>query len=188
MFIHFSCIRTLFSIYLLYLNCFRTFLIVSLSLLLFLFMLVVSMAPKHKSTSSQNPLHSGASFSSKSTPSHLQFHDKDVQKDFSENFSRRGVHSKHRVIPANFVDTDLPTVIHSRGWEVLCDIPVTCPSVLIQEFYSNMHGFNFSVPLFSTYIPRVEHPNYPDCERLRTMSKDEMISAFCEHPTDWGDH
>ena len=33
----------------------------------------------------------------------------------------------------------------------------------------------------------VEHPDYPGCERLRTMSKDEMISAFCERPSDWGD-
>ena len=68
-----------------------------------------------------------------------------------------------------------------------------------------MHGFDFSVPLFSTrirgtcivvtpqlvadvlHVPRVENPDYPGCEHLRTMSKDEMISAFCEHPADWGD-
>ena len=68
-----------------------------------------------------------------------------------------------------------------------------------------MHGFDFSVPLFSTrvlgmrivvtpqlvadvlYVPRVEHPSYPGCERLRTVSKDKMISALCEHPADWGD-
>ena len=37
-------------------------------------------------------------------------------------------------------------------------------------------------------ILRVKHPVYPGCERLRTMSKDEMISAFCEHSTYWGDH
>ena len=36
-------------------------------------------------------------------------------------------------------------------------------------------------------VPRVEHPNYPGYERLRTVSKDEMISAFCEHPSDWDD-
>ena len=68
-----------------------------------------------------------------------------------------------------------------------------------------MHGFDFSVPLFSTrirgtcivvtpqfvedvlHVPRVEYPNYPGCEHLRTMSKDEMISAFCERPANWGD-
>ena len=36
-------------------------------------------------------------------------------------------------------------------------------------------------------VPRVAHPNYPSCERLRTMSKDELMSAFYERPSDWGD-
>ena len=67
-----------------------------------------------------------------------------------------------------------------------------------------MHGFKFLVPLFSTrvrgtcivvtsqlvadmlHVLRVEHLDYPGCERLRTMSKDEMISAFCERPADQG--
>ena len=202
MFMHSPCIRTLFSIYFLYLNCFGTFLIVSLSLPLFLFTLVMFMAPKRKSTPSQNPLCSGASSSSDPTPSHLRFHDEDAWKDFSENFSQRGVHLKRRVILADFTDTDLPTVIHSRGWESLCNVPITCPSMLIQEFYSNMYGFDFSIPLFSTrvrgtrivvtpqlatdvlHVSRVEHPDYPSCKHLRTISKNEMISAFCEHPAD----
>ena len=128
---HFPCIHTLFSIYLLYLNCFGTFLIVSLFLPLFLFMLVVSMIPKRKSAPSQNPLRSGASSSFDPTPSHIRFSDEDAQKDFLENFSRRGVHSEHRVILVDFTDTDLPTVIHSQGWESLCDVSITCPSVLI---------------------------------------------------------
>ena len=105
---------------------------------------------------------------------------------------------------SNFSNTNLPTVIHSRGWESLCDIPVTCPFVLISEFYSNMHGIDSFVPLFHTHVrgtrivvipqlvtnvlhvPRVELPNYPRCDCLRTVSKDEMISAFYEHPSDWG--
>ena len=37
------------------------------------------------------------------------------------------------------------------------------------------------------HVSRVEHPNYPSYEHLRTMSKDEMISAFCECHIDWGD-
>ena len=37
------------------------------------------------------------------------------------------------------------------------------------------------------HVPRVEHLDYPGCERLRTVSKDEMIFAFCERPADWGD-
>ena len=47
-----------FSIYLLYLNCFGAFLIVSFYPLSILFMLVVSMAPKCKSTPVRNPLRS----------------------------------------------------------------------------------------------------------------------------------
>ena len=106
---------------------------------------------------------------------------------------------------ADFADTDLPNVIHSWGWESLCDVLVTCSSVLIQEFCSNMHGFNYLVPFFHTHVrgthivitpqfvanvlhvPRVEHPDYPGCDRLRTVSQDEMIFAFYEHPSDWGD-
>ena len=37
------------------------------------------------------------------------------------------------------------------------------------------------------HVPRVEHPDYPSCECLRTMSKDELISALYEHTSDWGD-
>ena len=49
-------------------NCFGTFLIVSFSLPLFLFTLVMSMAPKCKSTPARNPLRFGASSSSDSAP------------------------------------------------------------------------------------------------------------------------
>ena len=69
-----------------------------------------------------------------------------------------------------------------------------------------MHGIDSLVPLFHTcvrgmciyvtpqlvvdvlYVPQVEHPDYPKCDPLRTVSKDAMISAFCERPSDWGDH
>ena len=96
----------------------------------------------------------------------------------------------------HFADTNLPTVIHSQEWESLYDEPVTCPLVLIQEFYSNMHGINRSVPYFVTHVrgisipvtpqlvvdvlnvPRIEFPDYPSCERLKTVSKDELMSAF----------
>ena len=100
---------------------------------------------------------------------------------------------------------DLPTVIHSREWESLCDVPVTCPLVLIQEFYSNTHGIDRSVPLFFTcirgmHIPvtpqlvadvlrvlGIEFIDYLSCERLRTVSKDELMATFCERPSDWGE-
>ena len=87
----------------------------SLSLPLFSFTLVVSMAPKRKSTLSQNPLHFGASSSSNPTPSHIRFRDEDARKDFLENFSRRGVHLERRITLANFADIDLPDVIDSQG-------------------------------------------------------------------------
>ena len=78
----------------------------------------------------------------------------------------------------------------------MCDVPITCPLVLIQDFYSNMHGIDRSVPLFFTHVrgtcilvtshffadvlkvPRVEFPDYPSCERLQTMSKDELNQIF----------
>ena len=68
-----------------------------------------------------------------------------------------------------------------------------------------MYGFDYSVPLFITrvrgtrivvtldivsdvlHVPRVVHSLYLDCDCLRTMSKYELISSFCEHPSDWGD-
>ena len=67
-----------------------------------------------------------------------------------------------------------------------------------------MHGFNYSVPHFITHIrgthivvtpdlisevlhiPRVEFADYPGYERLRTMSKDELLSHFCETHSSWG--
>ena len=102
---------------------------------------------------------------------------------------------------SDFADTDLPSVIHSRGWESLCNVLVTCSLVLIQEFYYNMHGIDRSVPLFFARVrgtripitpqfvtdvvrvPRIEFPNYPSCERLRIVSRDELMSSFCERPT-----
>ena len=68
-----------------------------------------------------------------------------------------------------------------------------------------MHGIDSFVPLFHTrvrgmrivvtpelvsdvlHVLKVEHPDYLRYERLRTMSKDEMISAFCEHLSNWSD-
>ena len=110
-----------------------------------------------------------------------------------------------QVILTDFADTDLPFVIHSKGWESLCDVPVTYPLVLIQEFYSNMHGIDLLVPLFFTRVrgtcipitpqlvanvlrvPRIEFPDYPSYECLSTVSRDELMSAFCERPTAWGE-
>ena len=180
--------------------CFGLFWLSFLSLPLFLFTLVVSMAPKRKSTPTRNSLLFDAS-SSNPTLSHIWFRDDDAFKAFSENFSRRGIHSKRQVILKDFADTDLPSVIHSRGWESLCDVLITCLLVRFQEFYSNMHRIDRLVPLFFTRIrstpipvtpqlvvdvlrvPRIEFPDYPGCERLRTVSRDELMSTFCERPS-----
>ena len=89
------------------------------------------MASKRKSTPARNPLRSSASSFTDPFPSTIWFRDDDAFKAFSENFFRRGIHSERQVVLLNFADTDLPSVIHSKGWESLCDIPVTCPLVLI---------------------------------------------------------
>ena len=68
-----------------------------------------------------------------------------------------------------------------------------------------MHGFDYSTPLFITriqgvrmvvtsnivfevlHVPRVVLPNYPGCGHLKTVSKDELMSLFCETPFSWGE-
>ena len=37
------------------------------------------------------------------------------------------------------------------------------------------------------HVPRIEFPNYPSCEHLRIVSRDELMSAFCEGPSVWGE-
>ena len=188
-----------------------TFLLVPLSLSLslslsFFIRLVCSMTPKKsKSTPSRNSLCSRAS-TSDSTPYHVRFCDEKAHQDFPENFSRQGIYLEHQVVLSDFSNTDLRTIIYSKGCESLCGIPITCPSVIIHEFYSNMHGFDYSVPHFITriwgtcivvtpdlisevpYIPRVEFADYPSYDRLRTVSKYELSSLFYETPSSWGDH
>ena len=94
-------------------------------------MLVVSMTPKRKSTLARNPLRSDASSSSDPSPSTIRFRDDDAFKAFLENFSRRGIHLERQVVLSDFANIDVPSVIHSRGWESLCDVSVTCPLMLI---------------------------------------------------------
>ena len=142
-------------------NCLGAILIVSLSLPLFLFTLVVSMAPKRKSTLSRNPLRSRTSSSSDPTSSHLRFRDDDAHRTFSKNFSRYGVHSECQVILTDFADIDLPDVIYSQGWESLCDVSVIYPLMLIQEFYSNMHEIDRLIPLFFTHVRGTRIPVTP---------------------------
>ena len=74
------------------------------------------MAPKYKSTSSRNPLRSGAASSSPSTnsnPSHVQFHDEKAQQDFFKNFQKHGIHLERHIILLNFSNTPLPSIIRT---------------------------------------------------------------------------
>ena len=91
---------------------------------------------------------------------------------------------ERQVILSDFSDTNLPTVIYSRDWESLYDISVMCPSVIIQEFYPNMHEVDTLIPQFVTrvrgmcmvvtpdliskilHVPKVVHPDYPSCAHL----------------------
>ena len=34
-------------------------------------------------------------------------------------------------------------------------------------------------------VPRIEFPDYLSCERLWTVSKDELMAAFCERLSNW---
>ena len=67
-----------------------------------------------------------------------------------------------------------------------------------------MHGIDYLVPHFITcirgtcivvipeivsdvlHVSRVEYPDYPSYECLRTVSKDKLLSTFFECPSDWG--
>ena len=68
-----------------------------------------------------------------------------------------------------------------------------------------MHEIDRSIPLFFTcvrgthipvtpqlvadvlHVPRIEFPDYPSYEHLRTMSRDKLMSSFFERPTTWGE-
>ena len=81
---------------------------------------------------------------------------------------------------------------------------VTSPSFVL-SCYFNMHGIDRFVPHFVTRVlgisipitpqlvadvlrvPRIDFFDYPSCERLRIVSKDELMSSFCERPLAWGE-
>ena len=70
--------------------------------------------------------------------------------------------------------------------------------------FLHIHGINTSVPRFTTtfqgthnvvtpdlisevlHVPKVSHPDYPGCEHLRIVSRDEVLSHFYEMPSSWG--
>ena len=122
----------------------------SLFLPLFLFTLVVSMAPKRKSTPTRNPLRSGASSSSDPSPSNVQFYDDDAFKAFSKNFSRQGIHSERQVVLSDFATPTFPlsfTVgdgnhyVTSRSHVLSClsrSSTPTCTRLIVQYLSSSL--------------------------------------------------
>ena len=136
MLMHFSCIRYIFSFL------FWLWYVLSLSLS----RIDYAMAPKaRKSTHTRNPLQGSESSSSDShVPLHVRFRDEKARKDFSENYLER------QVILSDFAETHLPDVIRSQGWASLLKSPLRCPVMFIQEFYSNIHDIDTSVPQFVT--------------------------------------
>ena len=119
------------------------------------------------------------------------------------NFQKCGIHLECHVVLSDFSNTPLSLVIRTRGWESLCEIPLRCPVMFIQEFYSNIHGIDTFVPRFAMtfrgthiivtpnlisevlHVPRVSHPNYPSCDHLWTVSRDELLSHFCVTPSNF---
>ena len=164
------------------------------------------LAPKqHKSIPAWNPFQGSGSSSSSipPVPSHIRFCDEKANTNFFENFQARGVHLERQVILSDFFNTMLLDVIQTRGWESLCEKLVRYLVVFIQEFYSNKHGIDTSVPQFvSTFratrivtpdlisevlhIPRVAHSDYPGYERLLAVSRDNLLSHFCWTLSIWG--
>ena len=159
------------------------------------------MAPK-KSVPSKNPIRCG-SFSTSFPSDSIRFCDEKARNDFFENFSDRVIHSKRQVIFSDFLDTPLPDAISSQGWAFLCEKPSRCPDMFIQEFYSNIHAIDTSVPQFIMVfcsariivtpdfisevlrVPKVDLPYDPSHPHLSSISRDELASLFCEKAILW---
>ena len=79
-----------------------------------------------------------------------------------------------------------------------------CPSVFIQEFYSNIHAIDTSISHFTMifkgtsiivsselisealHVPRVVRLTYPSHPHLHSISRDELAIHFCEMAMVWG--
>ena len=77
--------------------------------------------------------------------------------------------------------------------------------MFIQEFHSNIHRIDTSIPQFARtfrgrsivvtsnlifevlHVPRVALLDYLSYDCLQTMSRDELLSHFCETPSTWGE-
>ena len=79
-----------------------------------------------------------------------------------------------------------------------------CPSVFIQEFYSNIHAIDTSISHFTMifkgtsiivsselisealHVPRVVRLTYPSHPHLHSIFRDELAIHFCEMAMVWG--
>ena len=50
-----------------------------------------------------------------------------------------------------------------------------------------MHSYHIAAGCECASCPRIEFPDYPSCECLRTVSRDELMFSFYEHPTAWSE-
>ena len=68
----------------------------------------------------------------------------------------------------------------------------TCTGLIVQ-YFSFLLAFEVRIPVTPQLVTdvlrvlRIEFPDYPSCEHLCTVSNDDLMAAFCEHPSDWGD-
>ena len=62
---------------------------------------------------------------------------------------------------------------------------------LVPLFFTRVRGKH--IPVTSQLVvdvlrvPRIVFLDYPSYERLRTVSRDDLMSAFCERLTAWGE-
>ena len=68
---------------------------------------------------------------------------------------------------------------HARDWSF--------STSLLHSRLRYVHSYHTATCCDVLWVPRIEFLDYPDCERLRTVSRDELMSAFCERLSAWGE-
>ena len=69
---------------------------------------------------------------------------------------------------------------HARDWSF-------CTSFLHSRL-RYAHSYHTQLVVDVLWVPRIEFLNYPSYKHLRIVSRDELMSAFCECPSAWGEH
>ena len=98
--------------------------------------------------------------------------------------------------PLSFIVGDGSHYVTSRSHVHPCwsrSSTLTCMDSIIQYLFFVTHVWGTHIVVTSDIVSdvlcvlRVEYPDYPNCDCLKTVSKYELISAFHERPSDWGD-